>query len=315
MSQTNEASGRAPVARLDWTQRIIAIAAAAGVIFASITLFFTYSSFRESQQAEVTDWYSAAITDLGSSSTDARVGGIYLLQQVMDAAPAKQPVVIEILTTFIRDHAPLPRNPIQQQASLRGLPIYRPAADVQAALTVLASRNPAYDNGAVIDLNLTNLTGANLPSANFSGVCLVGAILSGANLQSATLNGADLFKADADGANLLQADLSDADLDNSILLSANTFDDVANPVQNTETNLTGAELWQANLTGADFASANFTGSNLVQAVLRNAYLTGADFNSAYVRQAYFGGTVGKNLSKANAASNKPPGAPKLCGIN
>ncbi|HTX28459.1 MAG TPA: pentapeptide repeat-containing protein [Streptosporangiaceae bacterium] len=322
MSSTNENGGESSKKRRDWPQKIIALAAAVALLGTAGTLYLTYRAFNDSheqlvlnEQAQVTGWYSAAVTDLGSPSVDARVGGIDLLQQVMRDAPSEQPVVINILTTFIQDHAALPDKPIQQQASLRGLPVHRPEADVQAALTVLATRNPVHDGGAVIDLNLTNLTGANLSAAHFSNVCLVGAILSGADLQSADLSGADLFKADVDGANLLQANLRNADLDSAMLLSANTFDDTSNPVKRTRTDLEGAGLWQANLTGADFAFANFADANLVKAILRDAYLKDAAFYSSYVRQAYFGGAVGRNLSGANRTRNEPQAKPIPCGIN
>jgi hypothetical protein len=152
------------------------IAAIAALIIASITAYYTGSGFRDShqqlllnEQDQLTDWYSAAVTDLGSVSTGVRVGGIYLLRKVMLTDPSEQPVIVNILTAFIRanDPKPKPNNIDEELASLRGLPDSRPEADIQAALTVLAERNPVHDGGAVIDLNLTNLEGANLPNEGY----------------------------------------------------------------------------------------------------------------------------------------------------
>ncbi|MGH3167067.1 MAG: pentapeptide repeat-containing protein [Trebonia sp.] len=304
----------------DWLQVIQGFTAIVALAFAGATLAYTGIGFRDShqqlqlnEQGQTTDWYSAAITDLGSSSADARVGGIYLLQQVLRDAPAEQPVVIEILTAFIRDRVPIPPTPVQQQASLRGLPSVQPTADVQAALTVLANRNPGHDGGAAIDLNLTDLAGANLPGAHFSGACLVGASLSGANLQSADLQGTDLFKANAYGTNFLGADLQGADLNYAQLISANTFDDASNP-RKTATDLKDAELYGANLTSADFGTANFDAANMVKSIMRNTYLKGADFILAHTRQAYFVGAVGENLDLTDSIHNDPPASPRPCGI-
>jgi hypothetical protein len=69
----------------DWFQIVQGFTAIAALIFAGVTLYYTGNGFNDShqqlqlnEQGQVTDWYSAAITDLGSSSIDARVGGIYL---------------------------------------------------------------------------------------------------------------------------------------------------------------------------------------------------------------------------------------------
>jgi hypothetical protein len=70
-----------------------------------IALIFTWQSInattdatnRQLQvagQGQVTDRYSAAITNLDSSSVDVRLGGIYALQRIMQDSPLDQPAVV-----------------------------------------------------------------------------------------------------------------------------------------------------------------------------------------------------------------------------
>src|SRR5256885_1759027 len=57
------------------------------------------------EQGQVTDRYNAATTNLGSSSVDVRLGGIYALQRIMQDSPRDQPTVVAVLCAFVRDHA------------------------------------------------------------------------------------------------------------------------------------------------------------------------------------------------------------------
>jgi len=97
------------------------------------------------------------------------------------------------------------------------------------------------------DLQLVDLTGANLEEANLQYADLWRTDLRGANLQRANLKGADLRLADFRNADLQGANLQDADL--------------------WETDLRGANLQRANLKGADIQNANLEGANLWKAKL------------------------------------------------
>ena len=158
---------------------------------------------RIAEQGQITDRYNAAITNLGSSSTDVRLGGIYALQRLMQDSPRDQPTVIAVLCAFVRDQAPATATPAGTSLESAGLP-----TDIQAALTVITSRNTANDDSAtVVDLSYTQLVGARLTDANLSN-----AFLFGANLSYARLPSANLSNAFFGGANLSHADLSGADL-------------------------------------------------------------------------------------------------------
>src|ERR1700732_949733 len=130
-------------------------------------------------------------------SIDMRLGGIYALQRLMQDSPRDQPTVIAVLCAFAR--GPYPSDPKLQGSSASSLP-----TDVQAALTVVGTRNTAHDGAmTLIDLNHALLANAQLEGLRLSGADLSGADLTGADLTGADLTGADLTRADLIGTNLI----------------------------------------------------------------------------------------------------------------
>jgi uncharacterized protein YjbI with pentapeptide repeats len=83
--------------------------------------------------------------------------------------------------------------------------------DVQAALTVVLTRDKAHDgSNTVVDLSHTNLTLAHLDAValanvNFTDANLTGAFLFGDNLSGASLTGDNLSVANLTHANLTHA--------------------------------------------------------------------------------------------------------------
>lgn len=147
-----------------------------------------------------------------------RIGGIYALQRIMQDSPRDQRAAIQVLAAFVREQAPRKNVP-----STRTYASSTPAIDVQTALTVLATRNPAIDGSASIDLTTTNLSGANLYGADLAGVNLTGADLASANLRGANVSGADLYGANVSGANLAIADVTGANLTDARPTGANLW--------------------------------------------------------------------------------------------
>jgi hypothetical protein len=194
-------------------------------LFAAGALIFTARNFILSREGQVTDRYTKAIEQLGSGTPDVRIGGIYALERVARDSARDHPVVMEVLTTFIREHSreqgptlgrPISREPVSRQQEERSI---RP--DVRAAVTVVGRRDAKHDflildlsggdlSGA--NLNRANLTGANLTRANLSHAILSRANLTGANLTGANLTGANLTVVNLTVADLSGADLSGADL-------------------------------------------------------------------------------------------------------
>jgi uncharacterized protein YjbI with pentapeptide repeats len=119
-----------------------------------------------------------------------------------------------VLTAFVRGHAPWPpRLPGQYlaDASIDQVPeLQTRAPDVQAALTVLARRQPPPKASGRLDLHSTDLRKANLDGANLQEASLVGARLQGADLTDARLQKANLIVAQLQGAYLVDAQLQGA---------------------------------------------------------------------------------------------------------
>ncbi|MDY7006082.1 MAG: pentapeptide repeat-containing protein [Cyanobacteriota bacterium] len=116
-----------------------------------------------------------------------------------------------------------------------------------------------------LELNKTNLSGANL---------------SGANLIATNLSEASLYK-----TNLSKADLRRVNLSGATTLANRGKDTVS------EANLSEANLWFANLSGANLSKANLSKANLSKANLSEADLSEANLYGAYL----FGA---ENLSNA-----------------
>jgi uncharacterized protein YjbI with pentapeptide repeats len=277
----------------DWIQ--ISVTALPGLA-AVIALIFTWVSINAttnttnhqlnatnhqlqiSEQGQFTDRYNAAITNLGSPSVDVRLGGIYALQRIMQDSPRDQPTAVAVLCAFVRDHA----NPVTAKSARAAL---RPPTDVQAAATVVGTRDPHHDGSTTV---------VNLHGADLSGADLSGARLTGADLTAVHLHGANLYGADLGGARLSSADLTWAQFTRAKLTGAYL-----------DANLAYASLNDANLTGAEFGSGGwgFTGSraNLNHASLAIANLTGAYLHSADLTGAFLPGAKlpGAELSGAN----------------
>jgi hypothetical protein len=225
----------------------IASAALVTLIFTGRTVGETNQQLKIAEQGQVTDRYNAAITNLGSHSEDVRLGGIYALQRLMQDSPRDQPTVIAVLCAYVRDHS----------AEITARSTVEPT-DIQAALTVVETRDPAHDG----DTTVVDLRGANLSLADLvplreerSGAVIMRNVdLADANLTGATLRG-----------NLVGANLSGADLSCAHLRGANL----------TSADLTGATLDQADLTGAILDHADLSGATLWHAHLRGAHLRGA----------------------------------------
>jgi Pentapeptide repeats (8 copies) len=147
-----------------------------------------------------------------------RIGGIYALERVARDSADDHPTVMEVLTTFIREHSPIPlRQPMPDGLGPEQPP---PRPDVQAAVTVVGRRHTARDIGLSINLTGANFNSANLTYANLTGAKLADADLADADLTYAKLTGAKLTSADLTGTNLPDTHITAANLLGADLTSA-----------------------------------------------------------------------------------------------
>ena len=146
-------------------------------------------TLQETRAGQLADRYTRAIDQLGSSTVDVTIGGIYALERIARDSPDDyHNTVMEVLAACIRENS---KKPLQESTPTAGTPepgtpepVIRP--DIQAAMTVIARRDTKHDLGRI------NLRGAHLPHADLPKAGLSGADLSGANLARADLSGAKL---------------------------------------------------------------------------------------------------------------------------
>jgi uncharacterized protein YjbI with pentapeptide repeats len=246
-------------------------------------------------QKQITERFSKAIEQLASDKPEVILGGIYTLERIARDSEPDQWTIMEVLTAFVRQNAPIieeneSQSPEDQEKFLE-LRI-----SIQACLTVIAERKHPDLENKYLDLTEVNISGFNLEGFNLIKANLERADLTEANLERAKLPGAYLFKADLTGANLFTADLTGAKLPGAYLIGANligAYLTVANLTKAyleeanlTEADLTGADLTGANLTGANLIGANLTGANLIGANLTGAVLTRANLTRANLTGAY-----------------------------
>jgi hypothetical protein len=220
------------------------VAAVAASLVAIATAVVAIQTFRVSQQGlgvseqtlhantrqQTSDRFVKAIEQLGNDkSLDVRLGGIYGLELLARDSPSDHPAVFDVLTAFVRGHAPATLDNTCADA-----PPKPPTADIQTTIDVIARRDRRYDRSdRPMDLSLTCLVGVVLRRGQLAGIRMFAAnlrvaVLAGADLQGTMLEYSDLSNSYAVGADLKSADLSGADLSGA--------------------NLTGANLTGANLT-------------------------------------------------------------------
>ena len=172
---------------------------------------------------------------LGSERLDVRLGGLYALERIARDSPADRASIREVLTAFVRTHAPWPPGlPGQPAASapIEQVPTLQVRApDVQASLWVIGRGGFARALGhhRWLDLSAVDLRRADLRDAHLGDVDLRFAGLQKAYLSGAHLQGADLDGSHLEGAYLGGAQLDGANLDGTHLEGAVADDRTAWP--------------------------------------------------------------------------------------
>ncbi|MEO1148577.1 MAG: pentapeptide repeat-containing protein [Cyanobacteria bacterium J06638_22] len=174
------------------------------------TAYLAWRNFQITEDRQVSERFGQAVKMLADEQIEVRLGGIYLLERIAKDSKEDHPVVMEVLTSFIREKARF-ENP--QTSSI--------PQDIQSALTVIGRRKTDYDVQR-LDLSRTRLqeaflVRADLQKAYLEGVdlqeaTLVGAKLQEAYLEGAKLQGAYLMEAKLQGAYLWRTDLQKANL-------------------------------------------------------------------------------------------------------
>jgi hypothetical protein len=186
-------------ARNDVRTTLIQGVGAAGLVGG---LFFSYRTFRLTTSQQMTDRYTRAVEQLGSTSEDVRIGAIFALDRIVTDSPRDRASIVAVLGSFAR-----------RRTSVRDAPDTLPA-DAQAALTVIGRRRSAADQLSLAGASLRGLelSSANLRSIRFQHADLTKAILSKCDAQDAAFTGSTMTEISLHGSNLDRADLRGADL-------------------------------------------------------------------------------------------------------
>jgi uncharacterized protein YjbI with pentapeptide repeats len=207
------------------------------------------TAIQMAQQGPMTDRWVSAVKLLASTGTadqpsiEARLGAIYLIEQIARDSTAYRAPAIELLAAYVREHSQIGRTNLE------------PSTDIQSVLTVLGRSGQEKLDLRRVVLWGADLEGAGLVEANLCHARLRGARFVGSQMQRARLREADLVGADLSGANLRGALLVGADL--------------------SATKLHGTDLQGADLSGAKLRAADLHGASLVGATLGDADLTAA----------------------------------------
>jgi uncharacterized protein YjbI with pentapeptide repeats len=290
---------------------------ALGFIMAGVaavaSIYFTWRNLQQGKDEQITERFTRAIDQLDSEKLEIRLGGIYALERIANDSPERDySTIMEVLTAYLRENAPLPREAEPRPDSEASKDTEasaenekqetKPPTDIQAILTVLGRRKKAGKKDDVLldlsaaDLRGANLSGANLHEAllwgaNLQEAVLAGANLQGANLLDANLQEANLWEANLQGAHLLDANLQEANLSGANLQGAYLLD----------TNLQKAVLMGANLEGAELMGVRLQGAHLSDANLQEANLRRANLQGAKLWEANLRDTVYLNQDQINEA--------------
>jgi hypothetical protein len=295
------------------TTATLALFAGAISVFGAYVGARTYAVNRDSarrthdldREGQITERFTRAIDQLGNANLDIRLGGIYALERIARDSGDDHPQIVEVLTTYVREHAPRrPRKPsitagsassetlaalIQAIGALeriansqQGVSAETPgeyprdepetdppelAADVQAVMRVLGRRDSSQDR--VVS---RPVRGPGTPPSHGAGS---GLNLARTDLRRLTLHDdeGDFEEANLGEANLHLANLGEANLQHAFLLLADLR----------EAHLDGADLRRADLTSADLRGAFLIGADLRESNLDAARLNGVRLYKADLR--------------------------------
>jgi len=207
------------------------------------TLYVSVQTFQLSREGQITDRFTKAIEQLGATDDDGkpileiRLGGIYALERIAHDSKRDHPVIMEVLTAYVRENSPWRGG----DANVR--------TDVQAILDVLWRRNRHYDPDEMRpNLRGIDLCDTKLIEVHLEGADLTAARLEGANLMLAHLEGSDLTEANLEGARLWEARLGGARLFGASLEGADL----------SGAQIQGTDLSQASLQGAILSMSSIT---------------------------------------------------------
>jgi uncharacterized protein YjbI with pentapeptide repeats len=298
-----------------------AILAGLAGLLAALGGYYTHRTFELNRAGQITERFTRAIDQLGNPQIDVRLGGIYALERIARDSRDYHPQVIEVLSAYVRGHAPCnttPPNTKVRAQSTDSPNVYLTRAAIRVLERITQARAAKHNEagessrevdgsqtiegrrpGLAIDVQaaMTALArrnrsqdvpdrprthGPTRPSFPVPGRSASGSgNFAGAHLEGADLNGAHLEGAYFAGAHLEGADLNGAHLEGANLTGA-----YLERGKLANAHLEEADLERAHLEGADLKRAHLHGANLIGAHMKEAELTWARMEQAALGEAH-----------------------------
>ena len=177
----------------------------------------TLRQIRVTREGQFIDRFSKAIDQLSSDHLGTRMGGVYAMEQIAEAAPSYRGHIAVLLASFVRQHAPWPPSRPSEEVDLEQQRYHGGLRDDIGGAMAALSRRSMILPGTGIELEKVDLRGADLAGHDLSRFCFAGSNLEGANLTGCdltgtTFSGASLKDANMTGATLTGADFNGAEL-------------------------------------------------------------------------------------------------------
>ena len=170
--------------------------------------------------------YNDAVKQLSDPAPEIRTAAVIALAEIADKAESRRAAVADILSAFVRQHAPWPPpadGGEPADADLSNVrPLYYRAIDVNAAIYCLGVGTLGSSTYAVLggDLRVANFANGAYRGAVFRDAYLGGSYFNDADLRNASFVTSDLTAAALGGAKLCGTDLRGATLTGAALQGA-----------------------------------------------------------------------------------------------
>jgi hypothetical protein len=221
------------------------LATAVAGLLVSITVVVSIWNARTAQatlvatrEGQITDRFTKAIELLGARDDDGaprmeiRLGGIFALERIAADSPRDHWPVIEVLTAYLRQHAPWPFvssgiDRVDNAYRRYDVDLDRiiPRPDVQAAITVIGRRRNSMFEINTLDMSGVDLRGYDFTEAFLRQAQLIGTSLAGSSFFMADLSEAHCYGTDFREARLAGTAFIETDLQGADFTGADGFED------------------------------------------------------------------------------------------
>jgi hypothetical protein len=218
--------------------------------------------------------YQKAIEHLKDDKIEARIGGIYSLEKIMNENEYYHWKIVEILSTFIRNKRSkkkyekiIPDSENLDDPDIEcnivchyEIPV---EMDIQTALTVLGKRNMKFEESDEnddkhIDLSYTNLYHADFVGLHFEKTIFAESILTSRKYYNTYFNKANFYLADFKNSVLKYSHFEESNLNQTNLENTDSFMNYYNKAELTEANFKNSKIKKSFFQDNYFDYTNFT---------------------------------------------------------